>query len=355
MAASAFADEEVLVDEEIAIEMSSRFFDAVLPDKEIEVGEVVELFNADGEAVGFVAHAFEDGKQQGYVVFDKTEELGVAEFGLGEDAKSPYQLTKQNKVTSRSFSEDVFYRTGYSEYVTIDAASGLGRDVAGNSTSQKVANVATPADKRENDRSPKPEGWNDLFMSLVNVYRDYSITAVNAVSGATAYAESTVEAQTGKYACAVSAALTVCTYYVKTGGLSSLASDYNELWSLMNATVDKVENGITYGSTKKGAAGPAVKTFCAKRGKTIGYNFYLNDSWNLYKNAIDSGNMAITRGNCNDSGHAMAVVGYLQLTDKTDYSIKLNTLMVYDGWYTEQRVLNYGSPYYENKASIIFS
>ena len=101
-------------------------------------------------------------------------------------------------------------------------------------------------------------------MSLANVYRDYSITAVNAVSGATAYAESTVKARTGKYACAVSAALTVCTYYVNTGDLSSLASDYDELWPLIDATVDKENNGIIYGSTKKGAAGPAVKTFCAK-------------------------------------------------------------------------------------------
>lgn len=104
---------------------------------------------------------------------------------------------------------------------------------------------------RESDQSTKPEDWNDLFMSLANVYRDYSITAVNAVSGATAYAESTVKARTGKYACAVSAALTVCTYYVNTGGLSSLASDYDELWPLIDAAVDKENNGIIYGSTKK--------------------------------------------------------------------------------------------------------
>ena len=353
----AFADEEMLVDEEVAIEMGERFFDAVLPDKEIEVGEIVELFNADGETVGFVAHAFEGAKQQGYVVFDKTEELGVAEFAIDQEAPSPYQRAVDNKVTRRSLGYDVLYRTSYTDYAVIDLASGVGFDNVGNPTSSDILKTRMPDEGgRGVWRSSKPSGWDDLMMPLATVYRDYKVVSVNAVGGATAISEATVEAETGRYCCAVSAMLTLCSYYVNTGGLADLENDYNRLWELSETTVDHVgSNGISYGNTKYGNVGPAVRTYCSENGRNLSVTENRIDNWVYYKNAIDSGNMALTRGTCNGGGHMMAVAGYMQLTDKNSPSKHLDTLMVYDGWGTAQRVLNYGSSYYEAKAGLTFS
>lgn len=355
--APAFADEEMLVDEEAAIEMGERFFDVVLPDREIEVGEVVELFNTDGEAVGFVAHAFEGGRQQGYVVFDETEELGIAEFAIAQDIQSPYQRAIDNKVIRRSLGYDVLYRTGYTDYAVIDLTSGTGSDSRGSLTSSEILGAKSPGGDEEGLlRSSKPSSWNDLMMPLATVYRDYNVVSVNAVGGATAISEDTVEAETGKYCCAVSAMLTLCSYYVNTSGLSGVEKDYNRLWNLSETTVDHVgSNGITYGSTKTGKVGPAVKAYCSERGRSLNFKTNIIDSWSNYKNAIDSGNMALTRGTCNGSGHMMAVAGYMRLTDKNSPTAQIDMLMVYDGWGTSQRVLNYSSPYYKDKGSITFS
>lgn len=356
IAIPAFADEEMLVDEEVAVEMGERFFSAVVPDEDVEIGSVVELYDSEGCTIGFVAHAFDAAGQIGYVVFDKNDEMGVAEFSIEREVRSPYQHATSDKITQRQLGYNVLYRTSYTDYAVIDLASGVGFDNKGNLTSAKILGTSNPdGDEKGVLRSSKPSSWDDLMMPLATVYRDYNVVSVNAVGGATAISEATVEKETGRYACAVSAMLTICSYYVNTNGMTGVAEDYNRLWNLSKTTVDHVSGGISYGTTKFDTVGPAVQSYCSEKGKSLRYSNNAIDSWGNYKSTIDSGNMALTRGTFNGGGHMMAVAGYIRLTDKDSPTTQLDMLMVYDGWGTAQRVLNYSSSYYEARAGVTFS
>lgn len=350
----AYADDsQVLIDEEMALQMGERFFDDVVAADDLEARDAVQLFDKTGDAIGFVVHGYEGDTQMAYVVFDKNESMGIAEFGFGEDAESPVQMTTTKSIVRTSLGRDVLYRLDYSNYATIDAASKSGYDCKGLRVSQDAMGLDSPSS--DISRSSKPENWDDLMMDIATVYRNYNVADVNAISGAQAFSEATVEAETSRYACAVSAMLTVCSYYVNTGGLSSLASNYNELWSLSSTTIDHIAGGVTYGSTANGKMAPAVKDFCSKRGRTVGSNSILGDVFMPYKSTIDSGNIAISTGKCNGSGHAMTVVGYLRLTDKDSPTKHFDSLMIYDGWHTEQRILAYESTYYTDKFGVSFS
>lgn len=345
-------DGKVLVDDAVAVDMGERFFSTVVPDQQVTAADPIKLYNKDGQASGYVVHAYCDGTPYGYVVYDFDSDSGIAEFAYGEEATSPYMTSTELAPATRSGGEKKFYKLDMVTYALIDDETELGFTNFGEIVDAEAEGVTVNS---ASTRSSKPTSWNQCFVDATVVYKDYNVGQANAVSGYQTYSEPLVESTTGTYACVVSAMLTVSSHFVSTGGTSGLKSDYAELWNLSSTTVYKVENGISYGSTNMKNAGPAIVAYAKARGKNLNYaNHFLFPGMNVYRDSIDDGNMSIFGAGLaadSDIGHAMAVTGYMTLNAK-DGSGSLNCLSVCDGWNGNTRILNYDSSYYRDMTAI---
>lgn len=351
-------DGKIRVDEKTALEMGERFFSGIAPDVQIEPEEAIPFYSENGAPSGFIVHVSSLGKPFGYVVFDSKAEFGIAEFSFGEEsAASPYASITESFPSSRTVNEKRLYKIDQFTYCLLDAETGEGFTNNGNTANAVEMGIADSS--MVSPLSSKPTEWSDVFMETADVYRDYDIRSVNSVSGYSNYSELQIEAGTKHYACAVSAMLTVCSFYVTTDGLSGLQNDYMELWERSNTSINRVEsNGITYGGTSTSNIGPAVLGFCSARSNPITASGEYNANWTLFKNCIDSGNMAIfsaVLSGADGTGHAMATPGYIKLTDKNDAFSVVNALMVCDGWNVGVRFMTYDLSLYENPHGWFFS
>ena len=288
------------------------------------------------------------------MVFDSEEDFGISEFSYGEDAISPYESTlKQNPLSSYSIDSDKLYKIDQLTYCLIDETTGDGFDNYGEAVSALSEGLNFIS-----SRSSSPDSWEQVLMDPSVVYRDYKIAAVNSVSGYSSYTEQYVKLVTGRYACTVSAMLTVCSFYTTTSGANGLDLDYTELWRRSRTEVDHTQNGIIYGSTQAGSIPEAIRGFCLDRGTSVNVSQVAFANWTAYKNNIDSGNMSIFSGTLKvnaNSGHAMAVAGYISLTNKVDVLDFMNTLMVCDGWNGGLRILNHNLLHYSSNMGTFVS
>lgn len=351
---------KISISESYALEMGVSFFQGICPDKNITAKDAIPIFSPDGTARSFIVHVSSNNEDFGYVIFDDESPLGIAEFAYGEDAaKSPWQMT-QTTMTGRSASrQGMLYKIDTLTYCSVVPNSDKATTNYGEKIDISEYGISTPT---ESSRS-LPGEWDDdgVFLDAADVYRNYIITSANAVSGYVMYDDGYLINITGKYACAVTAMLTVCSYYYNTGGLSNAKSDFEYLWNASGTSGDGGSGGYGFeqGSTPRQNNGPAVKSFLARYGVIVNYNYVDGASWSLYKNCIDSGNMAIfgaaLAGNRN-SGHAMAVSGYITISDADDITNSMNTITVFDGWAVGNRILNFNpSNFYRHEGTFFSS
>lgn len=351
-------DGKTRVDEDTALEMGERFFSGIVPNIQIESEKAIPFYGRNGAPSGFIVHISSLGIPFGYVVFDSEVEFGIAEFSFGEEsAASPYASITESFPNSRSVTEKRLYKIDQFTYCLLDVETGEGLTNDGNAVNATEVGITNSS--MASPLSNKPTEWSEVFMETADVYRDYDIRSVNSVSGYSSYSELQIEAGTKHYACAVSAMLTVCSFYVATDGLSGLQSDYMELWERSSTSTNRVEsNGITYGGTHTSNIGPAILDFCSARGNLITASGEYNASWTLFKSCIDSGNMAIfsaVLSGADGTGHAMATPGYIKLTDKNDAFSVVNALMVCDGWNVGVRFMTYDLSLYKDPHGWFFS
>ena len=133
--------------------------------------------------------------------------------------------------------------------------------------------------------------------------------------------QSEVIKETGTYACDVSAMFAVSSHYVTLNRLK-LPDLYHELWQLSGTSGDPNKSfdqatGLyfTQGRTPSPNAAPAIKEFCARRGKRLETSFAWYPSWDSFRATADSGNLSIFSGTLRSShdAHAMAVAGYVAM------------------------------------------
>lgn len=340
--------------------MAETFFSAIEPSKEIKaVSATPPMFDPSGEATGFIVHVDADGSSYGYVIFDSSEKFGIAEYSYGEHAaQSPLQSAVENAPVLFSGSlEKLFYRIDPFTYGCVDPMTDTCVTNYGEEFDASTRGLSLSLGT---GYSSKPSVWEDanVLLDLAMVYRNYNVAAVNSISGYTSFPEATVVQKTGTYACAVSAMLCVCSYYVSTGGLSGLKSDYEYLWEASSTQVDRVSGGIVYGATPRDKSGAGVASYCSARGKTVSSSFVDAAGWSRYKSCIDSKQMAIfSAALAGDPslGHAMTVVGYMTVVDKSDVTSFMNTLMVFDGWRSGLRILNHNASHYSRHDGTFFT
>lgn len=354
-------DDPVHITESIAYLMSERFFSALKPSGSFFASSAIPFFDSTGAATGFIVHISNDDSPYGYVIFDSKCPFGIAEFAYGDNAAlSPWENTAiQISRSTYTSADTTFFQIDPLTYARFDNNTGKGFNNYGESiesSSYGIDLYKTGIDAR----SSTPDQWTDsnVFLNAAEVYRNYNIAAANSVSGYSAYSETYVEQITNRYACAVSAMLTTCSYYGATGGQNNLYNDYLSLWNLSGTNVDHTSNGITYGSTPTRNIGQASKSFCSQNGKNISYSYSDSADWAKYKSCTDSRNMSIfsaeLAGNSN-SGHSMAVTGYMTIVNKDNVLDFMNTLMVCDGWSTGNRILNHNTGHYTWHNGTFFS
>lgn len=349
---------KVSVGQATALEMAKRFFSSLEPDKGLAAYSAVPFYSISNEPIGFIVHVDEDGQPFGYIIFDSQCDFGISEFSYGaEAAESPFQSIA-NSAPSLYRSEsgaERLYKLDSLTYCSLDGSTGEVRSNYGD-----MFEVAIP-DNSYSPMASSPDDWKDVrvLMPASDVYRNYNVSSAGSVSGYTCFTQDVVLSVAGRYACAVSAMLTVCSYYVQTGGRSGLKSDYDYLWDASGTTVEKLSSQCyPLGGTAIDQNGPATSSYCFSRGRKLSYSFKRSPSWESFKNVIDSKNMAIFGGALSgdsSSGHAMAVAGYMQLVDKGDPFSWIDALTVFDGWRSGLRILSYANSNFSRFEGTFFS
>jgi len=346
--------ELVEVTDEVAIEMANRFGEAVSSDIALTASNPIKFYDTSGQAIGFIVDYFYNDTPYGYVIFDNTDESLISEYAIAENAKNPYEIIlEESDISPYARSGNKIYKTDPFAYCVPDSPAGA----AINNYGEQVP-LSIIEDSASTQRSgKKPGSWDDVFLEIETVYEDYNMLSSNNLEEFHAVSEATVEAKTGRYACAISA-LYACGEIYGTANYYNLKNDYLSLWDYTSTTTTHEDRGISYGSTLIKNIGPGFVSFCSSKGIKVSQETTSNPDIAFFRIAIDVSNPAvfscgIISKTGDRVGHSMAVQGYAQLQRKNSTS-KVNTLMVFDGWNEKLRFLNLNYGKYTDTAGIAF-
>lgn len=338
-------DDLVRVTPQIAVEQAQAFFDDV-SDEPVTACDPVKMVNSDGESIGYIVRAKRDDVNYGYVVFDSERSWWISEYCLAPNAPMPTENTSDEIALLASQDDIVALKFDELSFGIADLDNNVVLDEKG-CRSTAVFSVG-------NSRSGSPGRFEDVFVSPKDLYKQgYVIDASKTISGMITPTQSEVIKETGTYACDVSAMFAVSSHYVTLNRLK-LPDLYHELWQLSGTSGDPNKSfdqatGLyfTQGRTPSPNAAPAIKEFCARRGKRLETSFAWYPSWDSFRATADSGNLSIFSGTLRSShdAHAMAVAGYVAMHN-TYSNDKKYMLVVWDGWFNQLRFLPYDTTIY---------
>ena len=352
--APAFAesdDTRIEMTDSVAIKMAEGFAASFDPDLDVEAYFPCKFYDTTGQAIGYIVHYERHGDSYGYVVFDNSDDSLISEFSFGDDALSPCERIFEAAEVSLVEAEAIrLFKTGDFTYTLLNGNNAV------NNYGEACSLGSLPLSlESESDSTPTSPSWNSVFIDYPS--SSWTMSDFNSIPQFIAFNESYVEDATGKYACLVSAMMATVIHYGAETWFSSAA--YNSLWSMSLTTASSIRNGVTYGSTPIASAGPTVCNYCDNKGVNISYSHEDDPSYSFFTGAIDQGNVAIVHLGINlpdtgRSGHSMAVEGYCTLAPGSGGS-NIQALVVFDGWNSSARYLNYGYADYTDKAGTRFS
>lgn len=342
---SGFNEGGTIFTEEMAIQLAQNTAAALTGNQNLSVNAISKIYDVSLGAIGYCISYIDDANRpSGYIVFDVTDPSLISEYCFAQGAQCPCSTIDQRIVT-QSLDGGALTKTGSFSYQP------------GMPTSYDTHRSGTP----------DSGSWDDIFYSGdIVLNQNYQIIDQRyAPTDFISYPEPYIEAQTGTYACAVSALTCCAEFYIPRDLFYSkdIAYHYSNLWNYSKTEV--VSNstgaaGITYGSTATGDIGPALCAHCSNFGQTIYSSLSKTPTWTQLRGVIQSNNLAIFCCGINKNGsrvgHAMAVEGYLQLQQKGDStSAPINILGVCDGWNAGIRYLNISYAKYTDTAAVLFS
>lgn len=151
-----------------------------------------------------------------------------------------------------------------------------------------------------------------------------------------------IEDKTGKYACAVVALTEIAkqNYALKN---NSYADTFNAIWEKTQTTVDKIKDGITYGSTLDSKLASGMKAYMTSVGFKCVTSISKNPKYTFFQNSIDAGQactlsyrMLTRNGQC---AHTVNVFGWYIYKDSNGKQHKY--LALANGWDTSVHYLLY--------------
>lgn len=331
----------VKVTESVAINMAKDFAEDIAPGLDLEPQKPVKIYDANGKAIGYNIDYICNSVPYGYVIFDFSLDDILSEYSIMEEAISPYRVALQYdpEIAVLSLDEELdmkIYKLDMLTYgVSVDRSSQVRTNTG------ETVNI--------DDKSPKtrstPSSWDDIFIESQAIRNNYTITKTNYLDEYFTLSEPFVEQATGHYACAVSA-MAICADYYMALDYGNFKTDYMALWDASFTTTSEVRNGITYGGTWGGFVGPALTSFCKNRGIVLEFSFNESPTYSYFCSCIDRSDIGIIYCAITTSEgkqwHAMAVEGYATLKNKNSASqTQIQTLIVFDGWGTTMRNLNF--------------
>ena len=183
--------------------------------------------------------------------------------------------------------------------------------------------------------------WGDIIIgSIPTGYT--TVDSLSKLSTTSSLTEAEIERDVKKYACVVQAMANVA----KQSGLlknNSIVDTYNYLWDKSGTTVDKVENGITYGSTKFNKMGSSLVALAKSLGKkNSSYSNSSSPTYDTFKNAVSAGKSSIFAAGVEYTdgtrvGHAVSVVGNRSAKDSSGKLYQY--IYIADGWYSTLRYI----------------
>lgn len=328
-----------------AIDMAQRFADDCYPDEGLLATNPIKLTAVTGQPIGYICDYAKNGQPYGYLIVDVTAPMGIAEYSIGSDARSPYARAVQagsEQVATFSLDEEpTALRLDPLTYGVVNQASG----------------TMFMNDGTEQTPPPAPySAWGDATIGITDFYSNYTIALAGNLPNWIASTQDRIIALTGRYACAVTAYFTVAGIY----GLVDTWQDggeYIKIWDY-TGTVEDTSNtdpSAFWGSTDRAGGAAGFKSYCASRGKSISYQQFSNPSFSQFVLSVQGQRPSILHANSyGGAGHAVVVEGYFQASRKSD-GASFSVLQVADGWYSGVRYLNFAHSGLTNRmATLLF-
>lgn len=333
--------EEII--EQIAIEWAS----STNPETDIQVGDVIKLYGYDNNLCGASISYVSNGIPYGYIVLDFSTDSIVTEYVIEEGAQNICNAILENARVDSSVRTKVeqiakIYKTtpfNYAVSIEENGVKSFYDSVKGNISIQEFnaeRNVYTTKTK-----STPVNHWGDIIIgSIPSGYT--TVDGLSKLSTTASLTEADIKRDVKKYACVVQAMANVA----KQSGLlknNSVVDTYNYLWTESDTTVDKVENGITYGSTKFNKMGPSLVALAKSLGKkNSSYSNNSSPTYGTFKNAVSAGKSSIFGAgveytNGERVGHAVSVVGNRSAKDSSGKLYQY--IYIADGWYSTLRYI----------------
>lgn len=335
-----FTDEEETY-AKIALDFAKSFLDT----DGISVSEMIPIYNAHKEFVGYNCKITLNGIDNGYIIVDnRLTDDWIAEFNLDLNQSDPYtelvEKIGKESVDTIDDSEKIMIESETTVYnVNVDDTI-----------------ISTAGDVKDSDEfmgeisiaKSSPYGHSgDVLKEYPTTYQFVKFKSVGQFVDLT---QRKVEEVSSSFACSV----TAMTILAEKTGIApkstwdnaTIKNTYNKLWKYSNTTVynNAISYGknVKYGETYDSKLIPAMKQLAKDNKKTInGYQKY-NPSWKDMQGQLDSNRNFIfgysaTNGK---SGHSVATQGYY--IGKKGNSTH-NFLIVANGWTVGAKYLNYSN------------
>jgi hypothetical protein len=328
-----------------AVDMAQRFADDCYPGEGLLATNPIKLTEATGQPIGYICDYAKNGQPYGYLIVDVTAPMGIAEYSIGSDARSPYARAIQvgsDQVAPFSLDDEpTALRLDPLTYGVVSQASGT-----------MFLNDGT-------EQTPPPalySAWGDATIGITDFYSNYTIALAGNLPTWISITQDRVIELTGHYACAVTAYYNIAGIY----GLIDTwqaGSDYMSIWDYTGTVVDtsNTDPSAIWGTSNMAKSGDeGFKNYCASKGKSISYQRDPNPTFSQFVLAVNGKRPSILRAQSyGGAGHAVVVEGYFQASRKSD-GASFSVLQIADGWYSGVRYVNYNHSGLTDKASHLY-
>lgn len=320
---------------QVAVDLASRFAEANYSEQFIASNPIPVIDDA-GNHKGWSVDYFQSGLPHGYIIFDVDMPSMISRFSFSSDTKNLYESIASSSVsTFRSLeNEPILVRSSPLDYGAADIRSGLVLEHGNAVRSYNGASLLAEPDKTE---------WKNLVINSMDIFGDpYTVIDENYIGDYWFVTEGDIERNTGTYACAVTALYTIAGLTPTNNGfLIDPFSDYGEyskIWNYTGTYVYRSSGGIDYGLTDMDNIAVGFALYCSSKGHSQAYQSVFSPSFTRLKNQVNSIRHSLFSGSIirsetgKESGHSMAVGGWATLKQGNSM---LNTLYVFDGWYSD--------------------
>ena len=327
-----------------AVDMAQRFADDCYPDEGLLATNPIKLTETTGQPIGYICDYAKNGQPYGYLIVDVTAPMGIAEYSIGSDARSPYARaiqTGSDQVATFSLDDEpTALRLDPLTYGVVNQASGT-----------MFLNDGT-----EQTPPPAPySAWGDASIDIMDFYSNYTIALAGNLPMWISITQDRVIELTGHYACAVTAYYNIAGIY---GLLDTwqAGNEYMRIWDYTGTTRDtsNTDPSAIWGVTNMEKSDNGFKNYCLNMGKGINYQLDTNPTFSQFVLSVSGQRPSILQAQSYGGlGHAVVVEGYFQASRKSD-GASFSVLQVADGWYSGVRYLNYYHSGLTNKRSHLF-